>query len=45
MEQTELTVLELAATYDTFREMGSDHAEALTRLREQSKARRTEQRG
>jgi uncharacterized protein YwgA len=33
MEQADLVVLELAATYDTFREMGSDHAEALQRLR------------
>lgn len=33
MESTELVVLELAATYDAFREMGADHAEGLTRLR------------
>jgi uncharacterized protein YwgA len=33
LERAELTVLELAATYDAFREMGSDHAEALRRLR------------
>jgi uncharacterized protein YwgA len=33
MEQADLVVLELAATYDAFREMGSDHAEALQRLR------------
>ncbi len=33
MSRTDPIVLELAATYDAFREMGSDHAEALVRLR------------
>src|SRR5437868_5274834 len=33
MANAELTVLELAATYDMFRESGADHEEALGRLR------------
>ena len=33
MDQTDPVVLELAATYDAFREMGSDHDKALERLR------------
>jgi len=33
MSHAETTVLELAATYDAFREMGSNHDEALDRLR------------
>jgi uncharacterized protein YwgA len=33
MEQTEPVVLEIAATYDTFREMDYDHAQALDFLR------------
>jgi uncharacterized protein YwgA len=33
MQQAEIIVLELAATYDAFRSMGSDHHEALERLR------------
>jgi uncharacterized protein len=33
MENTEQVALELAATYDAFREMGSDHEEAMVRLR------------
>jgi uncharacterized protein YwgA len=33
MEDADATVLELAATYDAFREIGSAHAEALDRLR------------
>lgn len=33
LERADPLVLELAATYDTFREMGSGHAEALDRLR------------
>jgi uncharacterized protein YwgA len=33
MEKTETVVLELAATYDAFREMGSNHEDALLRLR------------
>jgi uncharacterized protein YwgA len=32
MENTELVPLELAATYDSFRETGSDHEQALARL-------------
>lgn len=34
IEQTKDVPLELAATYDAFREMGSDHADALERLRQ-----------
>lgn len=33
MTAADATVLELAATYDTFRAMGSDHDEAMERLR------------
>jgi len=33
MEETELVSLELAATYDSFRELGADHDEALLRLK------------
>lgn len=33
MEGTEAVILELAATYDAFRAMGSDHQDALKRLR------------
>ncbi len=33
MERSDLVVLELAATYDAFRETGSDHDDALARLR------------
>lgn len=33
MSNAESTILELAATYDTFRTIGSDHEEALERLR------------
>jgi uncharacterized protein YwgA len=33
LANAELPVLDLAATYDVFREMGSDHADALRRLR------------
>jgi len=33
LSETPLVVLELAATYDAFRETGSDHAEAVQRLR------------
>jgi uncharacterized protein YwgA len=32
LASTQVTVLEIAATYDVFREMGSDHADALRRL-------------
>jgi uncharacterized protein YwgA len=44
MEQADLVVLELAATYDTFREMGSDHAEALVRLRHKKASKCSEER-
>lgn len=44
MEQADLVVLELAATYDAFREMGSDHAEALARLRHKKPSKCTEER-
>jgi uncharacterized protein YwgA len=33
MEGTDLVALELAATYDSFRELGSGHADALVRLK------------
>ena len=33
MNKAEAVVLELAATYDTYRELGSSHAEALELLR------------
>ena len=33
MNSATSVVLELAATYDSFREMGSDHSEAMARLR------------
>jgi uncharacterized protein YwgA len=33
LQSTDPVVLELAATYDSFREMGSDHAKAIERLR------------
>lgn len=33
MKHSDAVVLELAATYDAFREMGSDHSDALVRLR------------
>ena len=33
LNEAPTVVLELAATYDAFRESGSDHEEALTRLR------------
>ncbi len=44
MERAELVVLELAATYDAFREMGSDHAEAQARLRHKKAAKWSEER-
>ena len=37
--ETPIVVLELAATYDAFREAGSDHAEALKRLRRKKGAK------
>ena len=33
LAQTDLIVLELAATYDAFRELGCDHDDAMRRLR------------
>lgn len=39
MESADTVVLELAATYDMFRGMGSDHAEALKRLRRKKGAK------
>ena len=33
LSETDLVVLELAATYDAFRELGCDHTDALRRLR------------
>lgn len=44
MEAADLVVLELAATYDAFREMGSDHAEALARLRHKKPSKCSEER-
>lgn len=44
MVEAELVTLELAATYDAFREMGSDPAEARTRLRHKKAAKWTEER-
>ena len=44
MQQADLVVLELAATYDAFREMGSDHTEAVARLKHKKAARWTEER-
>jgi uncharacterized protein YwgA len=44
MQQTDLVVLELAATYDAFREMGSDSDEALKRLRHKKASKHTPER-
>jgi uncharacterized protein YwgA len=44
MQRADLVVLELAATYDAFREMGADHAEAVARLRHKKASRWTEER-
>lgn len=44
MEAADLVVLELAATYDAFREMGSDHDEGLRRLRHKKAAKWTQER-
>ena len=44
LQEADLVVLELAATYDAFREMGSDHAEAVVRLKHKKAARWTEER-
>ncbi len=39
MEKADAVVLELAATYDAFREMGADHTEAVERLRRKKGAK------
>jgi uncharacterized protein YwgA len=39
MEKADPVVLELAATYDSFREMGSDHEDAVERLRRKKGAK------
>lgn len=39
MENADTTVLELAATYDAFREMGANHNEALQRLKRKKGAK------
>ena len=44
MQAADLAVLELAATYDAFREMGSDHVEGLERLRHKKAAKWSEDR-
>ncbi|MGL4555156.1 MAG: hypothetical protein ACRC33_28655 [Gemmataceae bacterium] len=44
LQAAELGELELAATYDAFREAGSDHAEALRRLRHKKAGKCTEDR-
>ena len=44
MQASDLVVLELAATYDAFREMGSDHPEAVARLKHKKSAKWTEDR-
>jgi hypothetical protein len=44
MEREDLVVLELAATYDAYRETGSDHADALHRLRQKKGAKSTDDR-
>ena len=47
MSEADAVVLELAATYDAFREMGSNHEQAMGRLRQKKEAKcdggRTEQ--
>lgn len=44
IQAADLVVLELAATYDAFREMGSDHEEAVTRLKHKKASRWTPER-
>jgi uncharacterized protein YwgA len=44
MQQADLVVLELAATYDSFRETGSGHDEAVARLKHKKASRWTEER-
>ena len=44
MEAADLVVLELAATYDAFRETGSGHDEAMKRLRHKKAAKCTPER-
>lgn len=41
METTETVALELAATYDSFRELGSDHQEAMQRLQRKKREKCT----
>jgi uncharacterized protein YwgA len=43
MEQSDAVALELAATYDTFRELGSNHEEALVRLQRKKQEKCTPQ--
>src|SRR5262245_50810062 len=44
MQRADLVVLELAATYDAFREMGANHEEAVVRLKHKKAARWSEER-
>ncbi|MGD9713903.1 MAG: hypothetical protein AB7V46_17875 [Thermomicrobiales bacterium] len=44
MQRAEAVVLELAATYDAFREMGSEHDEAVARLKHKKASRWNEER-
>ncbi|MFQ3591593.1 MAG: hypothetical protein SNJ82_00170 [Gemmataceae bacterium] len=44
LQQTDLVVLELAATLDAYREMGSEPAEALERMRHKKASKWTEER-
>jgi uncharacterized protein YwgA len=43
MEEADAVALELAATYDTFRELGSDHDEAMVRLHRKKQEKCTQQ--
>jgi uncharacterized protein YwgA len=44
IQSADLVVLELAATYDAFREMGSDHEESVARLKHKKASRWSEER-
>src|SRR5262249_27529197 len=44
MEKADLVILELAATFDAFRELGSDHEQALGRLRHKKAGKWSEER-
>jgi uncharacterized protein YwgA len=44
MQKADLVVLELAATFDAFREMGSSHDESVARLKHKKASRWTEDR-